>query len=218
MNKSITEFRSRTLTAAKATGRKLGIAADMGHNIALAVIFGNPAADVLSLNAHDPLRDVERMHEELTSTCATSVRGDSPSAGGSIPAADLVKLFRTTGTAVWKLAGRMLDEETKEPKDEYRRLWRHVEAVRDALAEIGVDIIDWTGKRYDEGMSLKVVSEEERPGTKEPEIVETLLPTIRFRKQIQLQQGEVVVSRPAAVTMTNDGRALGANDERAPRE
>lgn len=186
------------MTASKTTGRKLGIAADIGHNIALAVIFGNPAEDVLSLSAHDPLRDVERMREELASPCATSVRGDSPSAGGSIPDSDLVKLFRTTGTAVWKLAGRMLDAQTNEPKDEYRRLWRHVEAIRDALTAVGVDVIDWTGKRYDEGMSLKIVSEEERPGTKIPEITETLLPTIRFRKQIQLQQGEVVVSRPTA--------------------
>jgi hypothetical protein len=52
-------------------------------------------------------------------------------------------------------------------------------------------------------MSLKVVAEEERPGTKQPDIIETLLPTIRFRKQVQLQQGEVVVSRPSAPAQGN---------------
>lgn len=198
MKNHFVETRRRVASAVKATGRKLEVAAAVSGEIAYAALFGNPAEETLSLAAHDPLRDVERMSEEATSSQATPVSGDSHTAGGSIPDADLVKLFRTTGTAVWKLAGRMLDEETKEPKDEYRRLWRHVEAIRDALTAVGVDVIDWTGKRYDEGMSLKVVSEEERPGTKEPEIIETLLPTIRFRKQVQLQQGEVVVSRPTA--------------------
>lgn len=90
----------------------------------------------------------------------------------------------------------MLDLETKEPKEEFRRVWRHVEAIKDVLTEVGVDIIDWTGKRYDEGLAVKVVAEEEREGAKSAEIVETLLPTIRFRNAIHLQQGEVVVCRP----------------------
>lgn len=182
--------------------------AGAANEIVCSAFSGNSVEDTLSIAAHDPLRDVEQLRKELTAQSSASGGRDATSTGSIIPDANLVKLFRAVGTAAWKLAGRMLDEETKEPKDEYRRLWRHVEAIRDALAEIGVDVIDWTGKRYDEGMSLKVVSEEERPGTKEPEIIETLLPTIRFRKQVQLQQGEVVVSRPAATTMTNDGRAL----------
>ena len=57
-----------------------------------------------------------------------------------------------------------------------------------------------TGRRYDEGLPLKVVSEEERPSLKEPDICEMLSPVIRFRKQTLLQQGEVVVGRPAGQT------------------
>ncbi len=196
MKKKHLPFRKQIESVACAAGRSIGVAVDAGGKITLAALRGNPAEEVLSLAAHDPLRDMERMRE--APDAGGSSRVESYSRCGSIPDAELAKLFRVVGTAAWKLAGRMLDEETKEPKDECRRLWRHVEAVRDALAEIGVDVIDWTGKRYDEGMSLKVVSEEERPGTKEPEIIETLLPTIRFRKQVQLQQGEVVVSRPTA--------------------
>ena len=201
MKKKHLPSRKQIESVAHAAGRSIGEAADASGKIALAALRGNPAEEILSLAAHDPLRDVERMRE-APNTGESSRVESSHSRGGSIPDAELAKLFRAIGTAAWKLAGRMLDEETKEPKDEYRRLWRHVEAVRDALAEIGVDVIDWTGKRYDEGMSLKVVSEEERPGTKEPEIIETLLPTIRFRKQVQLQQGEVVVSRPAVGTQS----------------
>ena len=183
--------------------------AGAANEIVCSAFSGNSAEDTLSIAAHDPLRDVEQMRKEFTVQRSASGGRDATLTGSIIPDADPVKFFRAVGTAAWNLAGRMLDEETKEPKDEYRRLWRHVEAARDALAEIGVDVIDWTGKRYDEGMSLKVVSEEERPGTKASEIIETLLPTIRFRKQVQLQQGEVVVSRPTTQP---------TNDDRAPRE
>jgi len=197
MKKKHLPSREQIESVARTAGRSIGVAVDAGGKITLAALRGNPAEEVLSLAAHDPLRDMECMRKVPDAGVSSRVES-AHSRGGPIPDAELAKLFRAVGTAAWKLAGRMLDEETKEPKDEYRRLWRHVEAVRDALAEIGVDVIDWTGKRYDEGMSLKVVSEEERPGTKEPEIIETLLPTIRFRKQVQLQQGEVVVSRPTA--------------------
>ena len=208
--KKQTQSRKRIASAARAAGRSIGTAANTAGKVALAALLGNPTEEALALAAHDPFRDLEQMRDE------PDAAAPKPH-GGSIPDAEVAKLFRATGTAVWKLEQRMFDAETKEPKDEYRRLWRHVEAIKDALTDIGVDIVDWTNKRYDEGMSLKVVSEEERPGTKEPEIVETLLPTIRFRKQIQLQQGEVVVSRPTTAT-TNDDRASGANDGRASRE
>lgn len=185
--------RKKAAAALRAMGGGLRRAAGVGGAVAKAAFLGNEAEAALSLAAHDPLHDLERMREGPPSGGGAAV----PS-GGSVPDADLAKLFRATGTAVWKLEQRMLDAETKEPKDEFRRVWRHVETIKDALADIGVDIVDWTGKRYDEGMSLKVVSEEERPGTKTPEIIETLLPTIRFRKQNQLQQGEVVVSKPTS--------------------
>ena len=177
--------------AAEGAARVAGDAAKASAQVFLAATFGNPAEKELAIDAHNPIPDLERARKEKDDDPTPKERG-----GGSIPDADLAKLFRTVGTAVWKLQGRMLDPETKEPRDEFRRVWRHVEAIRDALTDIGVDIVDWTGKRYDEGMSLKVVAEEERPGTKQPDIIETLLPTIRFRKQVQLQQGEVVVSRP----------------------
>lgn len=193
MKKKHLPSRKRIASAARAAGRSIGAVADTVGKVALAALRGNPAEEALALASHDPLRNLERMRDEPDATASPKPHGSS------IPDEEAAKLFRAVGTAAWKLEQRMLDPKTKAPKkDEYRRLWRHVETIKDALTDIGVDIVDWTNKRYDEGMSLKVIAEEERPGTKEPEIVETLLPTIRFRKQIQLQQGEIVVSRPAS--------------------
>ena len=190
-----------TRKAARATGKAAGKAARAtGHvakvsgEIFAAAILGNDAERMLAIGAHDVVRDVQLAGKEGGGTRSeASPRNE----GGSIPDAEVAKLLKAVGTAVWKLERRMLDEETKEPKDEFRKVWRHVEAIRDALTDIGVEVVDMTGRRYDEGLPLKVVSEEERTGLKEPEIIETLLPTIRFRQQAQIQMGEVIVGRPA---------------------
>ncbi len=211
MKKRLATASQCAASAARAAGRAVasatekaadavGTAAKASARMYLAATFGNPSEKELSIESHDPMRDLEKMRDE-----AGDAATKRPNGGGSVPDAELAKLFRTAGTAVWKMEQRMLDSESKEPRDEFRKVWRHVEAIKDALADIGVDIVDWTGKRYDEGMSLKVIAEEERPGTKQSDIIETLLPTIRFRKQIQLQQGEVIVGRPAPATSPESG-------------
>ncbi len=168
----------------------------------------NEAERMLAIGAHDAAHDEQPAVREV----GMAKQDVTPRhEGGSIPDAEIAKLFKAVGTAVWKLERRMLNEGTKEPKEvriidnatnaeigDFRKLWRHVEAIQDALTDIGVDVIDWTGRRYDEGLPLKVVSEEERADLKEPEIIETMLPTIRFRQQAQIQMGEVIVGRPAA--------------------
>lgn len=202
MKKRLADMRQRTASAARAAGRAVasatgkatdavGTAAKASACVYLAATFGNPAEKELSIESHDPVRDMEKIRDE-----ADDAATKRPNGGGSVPDTELAKLFRATGTAVWKLEQRMLDPDTKEPKDDFRRIWRHVEAIKDALTDVGVEIIDWTGKRYDNGMSLKVVAEEESPTEKEPTVAETLLPTIRLRRQLQLQMGEVVVRYP----------------------
>lgn len=217
MNKRLKNKKDAMRRAAKTTGRvaeraaramgkaAVGAAMATGHGarvggeIFAAAMLGNEAEKLLSVAAHDVVRDVQMAQEE------DSARGNGAAmhVGGSIPDAEVAKLLKTVGTAVWRLERRMLDEETREPKDEFRKVWRSVEAIRDALTDIGVEIIDWTGRRYDEGLPLKVVSEDERTSLKEPEITETLLPTIRFRQQTQIQMGEVIVGRPSAQTINH---------------
>lgn len=219
MNKRLNKAKAAARTAAKttsrvavktarATGKAIGngaIAAGHGAKISgeilAAAIMGNKAEEALSLKAHDVVRDAQLAGEEARAQGGCQ-QGSGPREGYSIPDANILRLFKVTATAVWKLKGRMIDVETGEPKDEFRKVWRHVEAIGDALAEFGVETIDWSGKRYDDGMSLKVVAEEESASVKAAQITETLLPTIRFRNaelgvQAEIQKGEVVVSRPA---------------------
>ena len=219
MKEKLNKVKTLTQTAAKATGKRVGKAARAtgkaigkgakaaGHaakvtgDILAAALLGNEEEESLSLAAHDVVRDAQIAGGE---TRAQSGGRDvsGPREGYSIPDLDIIRLFRATANAVWKLKGRMIDVETGEPKDEFRKVWRHVETIDDALKEIGVETIDWTGKRYDDGMSLKVFAEDESASGKTAQITRTDLPTIRFRNaelgvQAEIQKGEVEVSRPA---------------------
>ncbi len=195
MNHRLKNAKETLTRAAKNAASATRHAAKVSGEVLAAAILGNEADRMLATGSHEVARNKQQAVWDVgLPELEAALRPE----GGSIPDVEIAKLFKAVGTAVWKLERRMLDEETKEPKGEFRKVWRHVEAIQDALTDIGVDIIDWTGRRYDEGLPLKVVSEEERDDLKEPEITETMLPTIRFRQQAQIQMGEVIVGRPAA--------------------
>lgn len=201
-----------TIKAVGATASVIGHAAKVSGEVCAAAMFCNEAEKALSLGAHDVVRDAQLAREEEREQ-GDLRQGPSPHEGYSIPDADIIRLFKATATAVWKLKGRMIDVASGEPKDvriidnvtdaqigDFSKLWRHVEAIGDALSEIGVETIDWTGRPYDDGMSLNVIAWEKDANIRRATITETLLPTIRFKRGdgvYQIQQGEVVVSDPA---------------------
>jgi len=101
----------------------------------------------------------------------------------------------------WRLHRKLINKETREPLPEMKRLFRHSEAMLDALKESGIEINDYEGRSYDPGMALKVISFEPTSGIQEEEIIEAIKPTIIARGKL-LQVGEVVVGRPIS---TNNG-------------
>ena len=84
---------------------------------------------------------------------------------------------------------------TGEPREENKRVFRHIEAIERSLAEMGFEIKDHTNDTYDQGQALKVVATETQIGISRPRVKETLLPTIFFESRI-VQHGEVVVAVP----------------------
>jgi hypothetical protein len=116
-------------------------------------------------------------------------------------------------TNAWRAKKKMLDLETGEPKDDMRRVYRHVEAILDALSESGVEIMDPCGQAYDTGLPVRVVSSEEREGLRREEIVETLRPAVR-RQGKTLQQCEVVLGVPKPpTTATSTTSSIDATQE-----
>jgi len=103
-------------------------------------------------------------------------------------------------THAWKLRGRVIDPQTKEPRDEIkkedvRKMVRHVEAMFEALTALNVEVRDRTGETFDYGLPDKIVASNPQAGLTKELIVETIRPTIYWMNHIA-QTGEVVIATP----------------------
>ncbi len=97
-------------------------------------------------------------------------------------------------THLWRLRGRMEDA-NGEPKEAFRREFRHVQALWDALKDAGVEIQDHTGSWFDAGLALKVVAFQPTPGVTRERVQETIKPSVYLRGA-SIQMGEVIVEIP----------------------
>jgi len=114
---------------------------------------------------------------------------------GELVLADEDNALAKIATNAWRLKSKMVDPETGETRDEMKRVYRYLEAICESLGDIGVETIDETGRAYDSGMALKVISFEETAGLSREEIKETVKPTVR-RQGRRVQMGEIIVGTP----------------------
>ena len=106
---------------------------------------------------------------------------------------ELLDLAVDVGTLVWRIQQR-LSAAGKLPK-ELHRVSRDLESTWDALTQRGIEIKDHTGKDYDAGMALRVITSQPVADLTRKQIIETLKPTIYYRDKI-IQMGEVIVGIP----------------------
>ena len=110
----------------------------------------------------------------------------------------VVKTFATIATNIWRAKAKMVDPDTGEPKEEMKRVYRHIEAIIESLKQIGVETIDPVGRAYDSGMALKVITFEPTPGLSNEEIKETIKPSVAWQGRL-IQIGEVIVGTPQTI-------------------
>ena len=108
---------------------------------------------------------------------------------------EVTATFVSVATNAWRAKNKMVDAESSEPLDDMRRVYRHIEGIFNAFDELDLCTIDPTGKAYDSGMALKVISFEPTPGLSHEEITETIKPSITWQGRL-LQTGEVIVGTP----------------------
>jgi hypothetical protein len=99
-------------------------------------------------------------------------------------------------TQVWRAIGKTVDPATGQPREEMRRVHRHVEGALDMLKQMGLTMNDWVNQPYDAGLPVKVVSFQPKPGLERDTIVEAVRPTVIWKDRL-LQVGEVVVGTPS---------------------
>lgn len=98
-------------------------------------------------------------------------------------------------TQVWRARNRIIDPETGEPREEMRRIHRHVEAAFEAFAQMGVVIKDWIQQPYDAGLPVKVLTFQPASDVQRDTVLEAVRPTVIWKDRL-LQMGEVIVAIP----------------------
>ncbi len=104
-------------------------------------------------------------------------------------------------TNIWRAQSRMIDPKTGEPREETRRLYRHIEGALDAFTTMGVRLCDWIGQPYDAGLPLKVISFQPTPELVRDTVIEAVRPAVFWQDRL-LQVGEVIVGIPQTPTKT----------------
>jgi hypothetical protein len=129
------------------------------------------------------------------------VRHDSPPPAAApspaVPEQDpsLPKALANIATNVWKAQSRLVDAQG-EPREETKRVFRHIESIQDSLAQLKVEIRDHTGEVFNYGLPLTVVTTQPTKGINRERVIETIKPTVYWNRHM-IQAGEVVVATPA---------------------
>ena len=100
-------------------------------------------------------------------------------------------------TQVWRARSRIVDPATGEPREEMKRVHRHVEGALDALKQLGLTMNDWVNQPYDAGLPVKVLTFQPTPGLARDTILEAVRPTVIWKDRL-LQLGEVIVGIPVS--------------------
>ena len=142
------------------------------------------------------LAGVRELREHLSQAARQTQRSIPPErpAAETMPQEHL-RFLADVATGIWRLRLKMIDPETEEPNDDTRRLFRHVQAIWDALSQEDIMVQDHTGNRFNSGMQLRVVAFHPVAGLGSEKIVETIKPSVYF-KGTPIQMGEVIVGTP----------------------
>lgn len=120
-----------------------------------------------------------------------------------------MKALVDIATHLWRMQGRVLDRESKEPKEGFERIAGDLERMANVLKEVTVEVIDPVGEPYDSGMAMKVINFEPTPGFSSETILETIKPRVNYDQHL-VQWPEVIVGTPMEA---NHSELKGESDE-----
>ena len=121
-------------------------------------------------------------------------------APATVPATDgyleeLGGSLASLATQVWRTRNRIIDPATGEPREEMRRIHRHIEGAFESFAEMGLIINDWLKQPYDSGLPVKVLTFQPASDVQRDTVLEATRPTVIWKDRL-LQMGEVIVGIP----------------------
>ncbi|HEY9154172.1 MAG TPA: hypothetical protein VIM69_03515 [Opitutaceae bacterium] len=123
----------------------------------------------------------------------------TPQAPAAAPAGaeneQLPQALSSLATHLWRAKGKLVDPATGEPREESRRIYRHVEAALETFSQLGVTMNDWLNQPYDPGLPVKVLTFQPTPELTRDTVVEATRPTVMWNDRL-LQLAEVIVGIP----------------------
>ena len=120
------------------------------------------------------------------------IKGPPPDDGS------LHRRYADLATGWWRIWRKCLQPGTERPLDEMKKIFNFVESLREALGELGLEIIDHTSKEIPPGLALEVLGYQERPGLKRDRVLDTVRPTVYCHDKL-IQVGRVYAeTRPAS--------------------
>ncbi|MCX6973107.1 MAG: hypothetical protein NTZ94_02205 [Verrucomicrobia bacterium] len=120
------------------------------------------------------------------------------SSGITLPVSFVEKII-SIAINIWRIQSRILSSETGDPKEEIqssevRKIARNMESITNCFQDIGLEIIDRKGQQFDYGLPEKVVTAKQTPGISKEIVLETIIPTIKWKDKIFA--GEVEIATP----------------------
>jgi hypothetical protein len=110
---------------------------------------------------------------------------------------DTYSLISDLATGIWRIKRRIDRESRDQDSDEWRGIYRHMEATCDLLEKHRIEVKDDIGHKYVVGMAAQVLAFQPSADVDQETIIETVRPSVYY-KDILIQRGEVIVATPMA--------------------
>ncbi|HEX2854857.1 MAG TPA: hypothetical protein VHO24_16610 [Opitutaceae bacterium] len=166
------------------------------HSVVAQLLAKNPRSQARfpDVPVDQALREFEQLQQKI-SPPAPAQPAAAPASGGEMAAA-LNGSVAAIVTNLWRAKMKMVEPGTNEPKEDTRRIYRHVEGALETFTQLGLTITEMVNQPYDAGLPVKVLTFQPTPGLKRDTILEVVRPTIIWQDTL-LQMGEIVVGIPA---------------------
>lgn len=93
---------------------------------------------------------------------------------------------------LWRLEKRLAKTQDKLSGDENKALRNSIDKIRRFVQKNDIEVTDYTGQKYNEGMNLDILSSEKDPELKQSVIFETHEPAI-IHKGIVIRKAKVII-------------------------
>ena len=158
-----------------------------------------PPIDLSIVPSPCPLQYSNDLLKTLSSESTNSQ--DAP-AGNSSEVTMLSKALISVANQAWRIAGAIVDPDSKESKSELsaqeiKKVANALENIKETIGALGLKIIDRVGEPFNTGLPEQVVTEEPRDSISSDRIIRTIRPTLMWH-QTMVQRGEIDIAVPVS--------------------